>query len=594
MLNNYYHLLGAGLPAWFVSMTAWTGGLLVLAYLADRLLRDHVAPGPRMLLYAAVLARALLPADWHAPLGPTFDAAVVTTVATAEPVAYTLLSSTTHDAPTLAPASPSAPLWGVALLALYALITALLLIATLRSRVRLAASLRHATPARPRVADLSPGTRVLEADVPGPLACGILRPTIVLPAALIDELSDPELACVLAHERAHLRRRDPLLSLALSITTAALWPLLPVWLAAAKLRQLIEQAADTLATAGGRTRLYGETILKLASGTGPRHVLASGLQLGGFGDLRGRLLALRTRPRWPRAAQTALAAGVAGTSLACSGLGADPEACPVPQDIRCAELEQIAQAAHDLHEQSRDPSAHDRAAAAYDEHAAACANDPDHADMLYHRAELAWSIAADADQRGDVAAARAGYTRAHEAFVRALEHKPARFTRDAAYAQMLARRNALAVDIDAAPAPSSDNSFPRSDYTADELALLASYDLYARHVTDPADTSLHEVLLHRARLAMRHNRFDDAEAASRYLVAVPAPLERQVDAAEILTDVLTIRWTTAFDPSSAQALAQWLGMVTMLPLYAHHDAAALRDAVPRLQAGVRDRSAAPL
>ena len=54
--------------------------------------------------------------------------------------------------------------------------------------------------------------RLLLTDEPvTPFVCGVLRPTVVLPAELARGMPPDELHAVLAHEFAHVRRRDSLL-----------------------------------------------------------------------------------------------------------------------------------------------------------------------------------------------------------------------------------------------------------------------------------------------------------------------------------------------------------------------------------------------
>ncbi len=50
----------------------------------------------------------------------------------------------------------------------------------------------------------------LDAEAPFALTYGALRPRVVITAGLVGRLSDAELDAVLAHEREHLRSRDPL------------------------------------------------------------------------------------------------------------------------------------------------------------------------------------------------------------------------------------------------------------------------------------------------------------------------------------------------------------------------------------------------
>jgi beta-lactamase regulating signal transducer with metallopeptidase domain len=149
---------------------------------------------------------------------------------------------------------------------------------------------------------------VLRHERLGPLVAGLLRPRIVVPAVLADAPGAEALAWVLRHESAHIRRGDPLTSAAVQIVCILAWPVLPVWLAARRIRALMEQACDQRAVEGadGATRRrYGELLLALAES--PR---ALGPVLAFGSPLRGRLRALAARRRWPIAAQTAVVAGV--------------------------------------------------------------------------------------------------------------------------------------------------------------------------------------------------------------------------------------------------------------------------------------------
>ncbi|PRX43462.1 BlaR1 peptidase M56 [Prauserella shujinwangii] len=95
-------------------------------------------------------------------------------------------------------------------------------------------------PARDRV-------RVVATDAPLAVTVGAWRPVIVVGDALARELGTVELRAVLAHEHAHVRRRDPLRSLLALVLAAHLW-FLP---AAAELRgrawRAQELAADRAA-----------------------------------------------------------------------------------------------------------------------------------------------------------------------------------------------------------------------------------------------------------------------------------------------------------------------------------------------------------
>lgn len=89
---------------------------------------------------------------------------------------------------------------------------------------------------------------VLLDDCPGgAFALGVREPLIALDPGLIDSLDDQELEGLLAHELAHLKRRDPRLGMAVGVFRDLTFFLPPVHLAARWLRHEQEQSADELA-----------------------------------------------------------------------------------------------------------------------------------------------------------------------------------------------------------------------------------------------------------------------------------------------------------------------------------------------------------
>jgi BlaR1 peptidase M56 len=144
-----------------------------------------------------------------------------------------------------------------------------------RDAARLAAGAR---------AGAAPDVAVLPVDAPLSLCLGALRPHIIVSDGLVRALAPDSLAVVLAHERAHARRRDALRTL---LARALSWPHLPhvrrELLAALALAS--ERACDEAAVEGTGDRLrVAETILaveRLLAGAGagaPRALAAS------FGD----------------------------------------------------------------------------------------------------------------------------------------------------------------------------------------------------------------------------------------------------------------------------------------------------------------------
>jgi TonB family protein len=114
---------------------------------------------------------------------------------------------------------------------------------------------------------------------------------------------------------------------ALQLASIVAWPLLPLWIASARVRALIELAADERALEGSSLtarRQYGEVLLLLADGDLAESRFAF---VPSFGSgLRDRVRALGFSRRWPLALQATLVALVGAAVFACAG---EPET-PAP------------------------------------------------------------------------------------------------------------------------------------------------------------------------------------------------------------------------------------------------------------------------
>lgn len=105
---------------------------------------------------------------------------------------------------------------------------------------------------------------VISRGVPGPLVGGIFRPHIVLPEDSA-QWSPARYRAVLAHELAHIRRRDPAILLLSQIASAVYWFHPLCWFAAARLRMESERACDDAALRiGFRPSGYAGELLDLA------------------------------------------------------------------------------------------------------------------------------------------------------------------------------------------------------------------------------------------------------------------------------------------------------------------------------------------
>lgn len=96
-----------------------------------------------------------------------------------------------------------------------------------------------------------------------PGVIGILDPVVVFPRTMIECLSQTEFASLLEHEKAHLERRDNLLSVLQMLVEGLFWFYPPVWWLGARLVQERELACDEhVVAAGHHPRTYAESILK--------------------------------------------------------------------------------------------------------------------------------------------------------------------------------------------------------------------------------------------------------------------------------------------------------------------------------------------
>jgi TonB family protein len=105
------------------------------------------------------------------------------------------------------------------------------------------------------------------AAVRGPVVLGIRRPMLLLPQAMLDDIASDDFAAALAHEFAHLRRRDFAKNLAYELLSlpVAFHPLL--WPTRAAVDASREALCDALAAEAvqGRQR-YARSLLRLAAG----------------------------------------------------------------------------------------------------------------------------------------------------------------------------------------------------------------------------------------------------------------------------------------------------------------------------------------
>lgn len=186
---------------------------------------------------------------------------------------------------------------------------------------------------------------VSSAQATGPLAFGVLRPYIVLPADFALRFDPQEQAMALAHERAHHDRGDLAANMVALLLLAAHWCNPVAWLAYRAYRADQETACDArVLSRHGRdlAHAYGRAILKAAGG---RHY-AGACHLTRLATLKGRLKMLSThdtslrRISWGMAAVAIVTAS--GLALTASGSRAAQEMAALTDRVGAADFGRLA------------------------------------------------------------------------------------------------------------------------------------------------------------------------------------------------------------------------------------------------------------
>lgn len=309
---------GESLLSWCLATNLSTLALLLIAAIADVALARRVQAAWRLCLYLPVLLRVIIPA------GASLTLPVLTPMPIAQPVqtnrAISLsLTPDTRPAPPETSVSRSLPhaAFGVA----YLVGLGLLLAKWTRHIRHVSRVLKGSTPSNEPGVFISPHA--------GPMVAGVLHPKIIVPRWLIGEQT---LSLVMAHERAHVSRRDPVLALIMRLVCTFAWPIVPVWIVASRVRALMEQACDerALRTHGARRQedimSYANALIDVAARSSRR---AWTLAFGG--SLAARILALRNERHWRSAPQAALVASIATILVGCSVVKPGPARVAQPE-----------------------------------------------------------------------------------------------------------------------------------------------------------------------------------------------------------------------------------------------------------------------
>jgi len=147
-----------------------------------------------------------------------------------------------------------------------------------------------------------------------PAVCGLVRPTILMPTALLERLPPENLRAVLIHELAHVKRGDLWINCLQTALQIVYFYNPLVWLANAIVRRVREQAVDemSLVALGAEARSYGTTLIDMAEMAFLR--ASSALGLLGVAEskksLEGRIKHMITRPI-PKRANVGIAGALA-------------------------------------------------------------------------------------------------------------------------------------------------------------------------------------------------------------------------------------------------------------------------------------------
>lgn len=145
-----------------------------------------------------------------------------------------------------------------------------------------------ATGARVRLSDC----RVVESSaVAAPLTSGVLSPTIVLPSGWRTWTADT-MRAVLAHEQAHVVRRDPLVLLLAQMNRAIFWFHPLAWWLVRAISTNAEHACDECVVRQvGEPRRYAEILIEMAAAVNARgsRVAWPAVGVGGSGFLGARV-----------------------------------------------------------------------------------------------------------------------------------------------------------------------------------------------------------------------------------------------------------------------------------------------------------------
>jgi uncharacterized protein (TIGR03435 family) len=240
---------------WQSTLFAIGAGLLTLAFRKNR-------AQVRYWLWFSASLKLLIPFSLLLNLGGFLGRHAATKTLAAPAVTYTIvrMAEPFPQAPALVPSEPTHRDWLlIALVSIWACGLGCIALTRLRGWLRIRAAVRSSIPVE---MTFPVEVRCAPAAL-GPGIVGLLRPTLLLPAGIVDRLTPNQLRAVLAHELCHLRRRDNLTAAIHMVVETVCWFHPLTWWIGSRLMAERERACDEgVLESGTEPQAYAETILK--------------------------------------------------------------------------------------------------------------------------------------------------------------------------------------------------------------------------------------------------------------------------------------------------------------------------------------------
>ena len=285
-------------------------------------------------------------------------------------------------------------------------------------------------------------------------------------------------------------------------------------------------------------------------------------------------------------------------------------------------MKQMATVWHDEAAKTKRPETYELAEQAYQAFLQTFPKDKDSYELQFYYADLVWARAALlTENKATYQASLPKWRKAHDEFLKVLEMNPkGKYTVEAARAQMLAMKNHLEYDetggkskacktnsegvciykLEKKKKPKKGKEagpvdaladYPETEYTEAEKGMITAYDVYQKYVTDAKDKELPKIMYHRALLMQTHNKFGDARPLIEEILKKFDGTLYAAWCSEMLLDMLTIRWLDKGNSpeqtvKASNELEEWSNKLMKMQVYKHPEADELREAIPRLLAGI--------